>query len=733
MPFLSRIPRILNLMIILAGVAGFSGSVYAEKIAETAKDGVPRYVKVNIVPEQDAVTLGEDLGIAIQQIHAPEWHTYWKNPGDSGEPTSIEWTLPEGFKAGDIEYPAPHRLAYGPLMNYGFGEEVILLTSLHVPEKITTDEVTLSANISWLVCKDICVPEYTSVTLVLPVATADNPASPTNPEFFEQSRKKIPQQKIWQGMIEEQDQTLKISFDPDAQNVEELQDSSDFFFFPEEWGILVNSSPQDVSVKSGRLVISVQRDTRPLSKINNLAGVLTYKTKDGEDKAIALDVAVSGKQTEAVAPPLSGSTEEGAVAEEQVTVVQAIFLALLGGIILNLMPCVFPVLSMKALSLVKMSEKEQKHSVTHGLVYTAGVMVCFAIIAASLIGLKSAGEEIGWGFQLQNPVVVLLLAYLLFVMALNLSGFFEFKGHLFSNIGHKLAAKHGYTGTFFTGMLATIVATPCTAPFMGPAMGFALTQSATIAMIVFLALGFGLALPYLALCIFPPLRKALPRPGAWMETFRQFMAFPLYASVAWLVWVYGQQVSGSYGVMLALFGLILIAFSVWIARHTPHRQPMRSAVHGLTYSAIALSILIVALSAMKPEFMQQNQKAETVEHYSEAYTTQRYEEALAGDRPIFVNMTAAWCITCKWNERVALATEATHDLFERNNVLVLQGDWTNQNAEITKFLSSHGRSGVPLYVFIGARDPETGERPEGRVLPQILTPGLVAEYVEVKS
>lgn len=282
-------------------------------------------------------------------------------------------------------------------------------------------------------------------------------------------------------------------------------------------------------------------------------------------------------------------------------------------------------------------------------------------------------------------------------------------------------------------MLATIVATPCTAPFMGPAMGFALTQSAAIAMIVFLALGFGLALPYLALCIFPPLRKALPKPGAWMETFRQFMAFPLYASVAWLVWVYGQQVSGSYGVMLALFGLIMIAFSVWVARHTPHRQPLRSAVHGLTYSAIALSLLIVALSAMKPEFMKGNEQAEEVKNYSEAYTTQRYEEALAGDHPIFINMTAAWCITCKWNERVALATEATHNLFERNNVIVLEGDWTNQNAEITKFLSGHGRSGVPLYVFIGARDPNTGERPEGRVLPQILTPGLVAEYVEAKS
>ncbi|HRK97681.1 MAG TPA: protein-disulfide reductase DsbD family protein [Alphaproteobacteria bacterium] len=704
--------------------------------AQTLKDGVPRYVVVNVIPEKDAISPGETLTIAIEQNHQDEWHTYWKNPGDSGETTSVIWTLPEGFTAGEIDFPKPHRIAYGPLMNYGFSGKNILLTSITAPETITSGEVTLTADISWLVCKDICVPEFTKATLVLPIATAANLGQETDPDLFIAAKAAMPEKMVWQGMIEEQDQTLKLTFDADDTFIPELQKATDLFFYPEEWGILLNPAPQEIAVKNNRLEILVQRDTRPLSALRNLKGVLVYQTKEGQEKALALDVAISGGNMKAAAllpTTASPDNSDHEISGETVTIMQAIFLAILGGMILNLMPCVFPVLSMKALSLVKMSAKEQKYAAFHGFFYTAGILVCFGGIAAALIALKSAGEEIGWGFQLQNPVVVLLLAYLLFVMALNLSGFFEFKGHLFSNIGHKLAAKHGYSGTFFTGMLATIVATPCTAPFMGTAMGFALTQSPVVAMTVFLALGVGLALPYLVLCLVPSLRKALPKPGAWMETFRQFMAFPLYASVAWLVWVYAQQVSGNYGVMLALFGLIMIAFSVWIARHTPKHQPMKSAIHALSYSSLALALLIVALSAMKPSMV--NGLENTVENAltnHHAYSTKGYEDALSGDKPIFINMTAAWCITCKWNERVALATEVTSKLFTDHEVIVFQGDWTNQNAEITEFLTKHGRSGVPLYVFIGARDPETGKRPEQQILPQILTPALVAEFVSGK-
>ncbi|HNQ91898.1 MAG TPA: protein-disulfide reductase DsbD family protein [Alphaproteobacteria bacterium] len=715
--------------LIFALVAMFGLGGGSSAYADTTKDGVPRYVTTNVIPEKDAIMAGETLTIAIQQLHAPEWHTYWKNPGDSGESTSISWRLPEGFKAGYLEHPAPHKIPYGPLMNYGFGGEVVLLTTITAPDHVQGEEVTLTADISWLVCKDICVPEFTKATLVLPVATVQNSAHETDPEFFAHVRAAMPQQVVWQGMLEEQDQTLELTFKPDEAALAELAHASDLFFFPEEWGILLNAAPQEFKVENGHLNIVVQRDTRPLSAIKDLKAVLRYTTENQIEKAVALDMAVTAapmqqKETTAAFTPLPSP-------EETVTIPQAIILAILGGLILNLMPCVFPVLSMKALSLVKMSSREQKHAALHGIFYTAGIMVCFAGIATALIALKSVGEEIGWGFQLQNPVVVLLLAYLLFVMALNMSGFFEFKGHLFSNIGHKLAAHHGYAGTFFTGMLATIVATPCTAPFMGTAMGFALTQPATLALSVFLALGLGLALPYLALCFIPALRHSLPKPGAWMETFRQFMAFPLYASVAWLVWVYAQQVSGDYGVLLSLTGLILIAFSVWITRHTPTKQPWKTGIHALSYSAIIIALLIVALSMMKAPEEMSAANGNGNGHFldSVAYTKQAYDDAIAGNEPVFVNMTAAWCITCKVNDKIALSTDSTKVLFEDKKIVYLMGDWTNRNSEITEFLASYGRSGVPLYVYVGPRDDASGERPAPQVLPQILTSGLVADVI----
>lgn len=736
--------RIIPLFVaLLAAALSPATKSYAESGGETVKDGVPRYVSTRVIPEKDAVTPGENLVIAIEQTHQDSWHTYWKNPGDSGEPTSISWTLPEGFGDGGLEFPVPHKIAYGPLMNFGYSGKLLLLATITTPSTINTPEVTLKGDLTWLVCKDICVPETTTVSLTLPLATPEKPAKETDPDLFAKARSEMPKQAAWQGMLEEQDQSLKLVFRPDDEAVlKDIAEGSDYYFFPEEWGIFVNSAPQDIAVEDGSVEIKAERDTRPLSAISNLKGVLSYVSKDGKEKSYALDMAimpakaaesgavpnVTDETTSAEAPDSSGSYET-----EHITIIEAMILALMGGIILNLMPCVFPVLSMKALSLVKMSEKEQRHAAAHGLIYTAGILVCFGAIAAILIALKTAGEEIGWGFQLQNPAVVLLLAYLLFVMALNLSGFFHLKGHILSNIGHKLTANHGYSGTFFTGVLATIVATPCTAPFMGTAMGFALTQPSYVAFAVFMALGLGLALPYLAMCFIPSVRKALPKPGAWMETFRQFMAFPLYASVAWLIWVYAIQVSGGYGVFLALSGLVLISFSIWVTRHTPKRQPWAGAVHGVSYTALVMALVIVALSSMQAPMTEIKNKVEESVLGHQAYTRMALDEALKGNDPIFVNMTAAWCITCKVNDRIALSTDATEALFKEKKVIYFQGDWTSRNAEITEFLANYGRSGVPLYVYYGPRDTETGQRPDPQVLPQILTTGLVADYINGKQ
>lgn len=712
--------------------------------AETPKDGVPRHTKVTLIPEFNAITPGQPLTLSIHEELETGWHVYWKNPGDSGESTNVEWIVPNGFTVSEIEFPTPETMAFGPLMNFGYGGKVDLLVTLTPPSTITESDIPIKANISWLVCSDICVPESTSVELVLPVTTDTVIATPTDPSLFSEARAAMPTHAAWQGLVEEQDKKLNLSFIVDDESITALQDAKDLYFFPDEWGVILYATPQTISIADNKLSIIVDRDTRPLSDLTSINGVLGYTDSDGSRKSFEISVPLMGAAA-AITDPLAAPpspTDKTDTASSQptpppssqnesssVSFAQAIILAVLGGLILNLMPCVFPVLSLKALSLVKMSAKEQKHAALHGLFYTIGILVCFLSIASILVVLQAAGEEIGWGFQFQNPAVVLSLAYLLFIMGMNLSGFFEFKNHFLSNLGHKLASKHGYTGSFFTGMLATAVATPCIGPFMGVAIGFALTQPPAITVLIFLALGLGLALPYLLLCIIPPLRGILPKPGAWMETFRQFMAFPLYASVAWLVWVYAQQVSGDYGVLLSLAGLICIGFAVWAAHHIPHRQPAKTVVHIISISAVILSLIIVVLSASS-EIMSEKESTSTIEtRDTTIFSQMALDQALEGDHPVFIDMTAAWCITCKVNERVALNIESTQALFQEKGVQVLIGDWTNENPEITKFLKSYGRSGVPLYVYYGPRDKTSGKRPDAVVLPQLLTPGLVAEVL----
>lgn len=692
--------------------------------------GIPNigpFVKAQLLAEFSTITPGETLPIALHQKITDGWHIYWKNPGDSGEPTSMTWTLPKGFSSGEILWPAPHQIPLGPLVNFGYEGEVTLLTSILVPETIEGDKVTLTTHVEWLACKDICVPESIDLSLTLPISTTGTPAVQTAPDLFASARSKLPASTNWQGLIEEQDQTLTLTFHPDPEEKSILARAKKITFFPEEWGIVQNAAPQQVRLTEDKLILSLQRDTRSLSDLSVLQGVITVE--NAEDQFAPL---LSYKVELPIALPQKTSTGDN---QETlgISLGKALFFALLGGLILNLMPCVFPILSMKALSLIRMSAKEQKHAVLHAGFYTAGIMTCFAGIAAVLIALQTAGEKIGWGFQLQSPIVVLLLAYLLFLMGLNLSGFFELKGQFFSNLGHKLTEKHGYAGTFFTGMLATVVATPCTAPFMGAAMGFALTQPEPIALAVFMALGFGLALPYILLCILPPLRRILPRPGAWMETFRQFLAFPLYASVAWLVWVYNQQTPGSYGVLLAQGGLILIALSIWIGHQIPHKKIWRPLVKGLAILLFLLALFIAAMSSavMPPEANLESPNQEHIGNHI-PFTASTLEEALAGNNPIFINMTAAWCLTCKVNERVALATDSTQALLKDRHITYLLGDWTNRNPEITDFLEKYGRNGVPLYVYYGPRDLQSNKRPEPIVLPQLLTPGLVADVLGEK-
>lgn len=732
--------KIINLFFLCLSIFALPASAFAQS---AVKDGTPRYVQIRAVPEFDKVKPGQTLTLALDQKMVEHWHTYWKNPGDSGESTRITWTLPEGFTAGEIQWPVPERISIGPLTNFGYNNSATLLVDINVPDKIYGPTVPVKADLEWLVCSDICVPEATTIELNLPVAATDETVTATDPALFAKARAAIPQNVAWQGMVEETNGSLVLTFTPDAEILPKL-DTGKTVFFPEEWGLIQNAAAQGASIEDGKIKIKMVRDTRALTDVPEIKGVIASETEDGSRFGYTVSTAVS--HIPAAAPVANIVSAEPAPDKsapdatinaphlQDVSFMKALVLALLGGLVLNLMPCVFPILSMKAVSMVTLSAKEKSHAAIYGLSYTAGILVCFGIIAGGLLALQLAGNHIGWGFQLQNPIVVLLLAYLLFVIGLNLSGFFDFNINGAGNFGQKWTQRHGYAGSFFTGVLATIVATPCTAPFMGIALGYALLQPPMVAFAIFMSLGLGLALPYLLLCIIPPLRKVLPKPGLWMETFRQFLSFPMYASAAWLIWVYNQQVQGMYDMLLAMIGLVLIAFGIWLFKRQPKRNLTRMMIRAMGVFALIVAVLIAAFSigrmplqVAKLETQTAAQDASTPEH--KAFSQSALDAALQGKDPVFVNMTASWCITCKVNERIALATEETRDLFRKNNVVYLQGDWTNQNPEITDFLKTHGRNGVPLYVYYGPRDPTTNQRPEAVVLPQLLTTGLVADII----
>jgi thiol:disulfide interchange protein DsbD len=480
------------------------------------------------------------------------------------------------------------------------------------------------------------------------------------------------------------------------------------FFFPSAETLVRHAAPQQLTVTRDGLVLHLERSALSTAAPADAGGVLVVEEAIGTTTA---------KQAFELANVAVGQGAAPHAAASLAAVLQAALLALIGGVILNLMPCVFPVLSIKVLALVEQAGGSRTEVRRHGLAYTGGVLAAFATLGAVLLGVRAAGAEVGWGFQLQSPVAVALLAYLLLAMGLSLSGVFHL-GSSLQGLGHGLMRRSGLAGSFFTGVLAAVVATPCTAPFMGTAVGFALTQPATIALAVILALGFGLALPFLALTLAPQLISRLPRHGAWMVTLRQVLAFPVYATVAWLVWVLGQQV-GPAGLFAALVGLVLVGLAAWSfnAAQSAGGWGRRLATGTLAATLVGIAVAIAGLEQDRG-----GPPSDSTAHH-ERFTQARLDELLAARRPVFVNMTAAWCITCLVNERAALASEAVQAAFAAKGVAYLKGDWTSRNPEITRLLQKHGRSGVPLYLlYTGSGEPV--------VLPQILTPATVLSEID---
>jgi thiol:disulfide interchange protein DsbD len=680
-------------------------------------------VAVRLISDSVSVTPGQMVYLGLEQKIIPHWHTYWKNPGDSGTSTSIEWKLPAGVTAGDILWPAPSRFDLGPITNYGYSDQVVLLTKLTVPaSQAIGSAIPVEAKASWLVCEESCIPQDATLRITLTVAATALLNNEDKP-VIDAALKKIPQAVNWQASYQRQDGKLQARLTLPAEVGG--KPASDFVqrhtlrFYPAEWGTTAHNAAQAFSLDGQQLTIALASGETPPAQGAQVRGVLVAEEKTAPGGQGAIVHAVELGADAVASRPEKAAAQAPASSEYDITLWRALLLAFAGGIVLNLMPCVFPVLSIKALGLLKHSELSGAQKRAQGLAYTAGVLVSFSLLALALIVIKNLGAQVGWGFQFQSPYFVLGVAYLIFVVGLSLSGVFALGGP--ANLGAGLAGRKGYGGSFFTGVLATIVATPCTAPFMGAALGFALTQPSLVLWLVFIALGLGLALPYMLISAWPALHRVLPKPGLWMERLKQALAFPMYGAAVWLVWVLAQQ-AGVNAVPLALGGMIVLALIAWLFDSTSNTSgAARLAANGVllaaTLTTVGLSFQAVRSLAAAPAQLAQDGAGQ---HW-EAYSPPRLAELRQQGKPVFINLTAAWCITCLVNEKVALSQPAFKELLRREGIVYLKGDWTNQDARISALLKQYGRSGVPLYLFY-----PSGAGSEAVVLPQILTHDIVS-------
>jgi thiol:disulfide interchange protein DsbD len=681
--------------------------------------------EVQLISEVKTIQPGTPFSVGLQFRTRPGWHTYWRNPGDSGSPTRIDWTLPSGFKAGDLVYPYPERLPIGPLMNFGYKGENVLLTEITPPANLPTARpVTLQAKASWLVCEVECIPEEASFTLTLPVTPDAPTVDSTQADAFAKTRQAVPQPSPWNVTFQQEQDNLVLRVNAPELKAGQIEQVS---FFPYQDGVIANAADQTVGFDDKGLTLRVARGYQPT--LDKVEGVLVFREKlDGQTTTRAIAIAAQAAEASAATSPAN------APATVESSLWHTLLLALLGGIVLNLMPCVFPVLSLKALGIAQKAQQSPQQARMHGIAFAAGVLASFAAVVGVLLVLRGLGQQVGWGFQLQSPAFVLVMVYVLFAVGLNLSGVFVV-GASIMGLGQGLASKSGYVGEFFTGVLATVMATPCTAPFMATAVSVALTQPAPVAIAIFLTLGFGLALPYLVISFTPALRGYLPKPGAWMETFQQLLAFPIYGAVAWLLWVLTLQ-TGADGLVMALAGLIAIAFAAWLYQKTQMaRQFWRRVGLVGSLSTLVLALTLTPLVGNSPAPSSQASNSGTTNSSAKSglawqpYKPEQLQTLRQSGQPVFVNFSAAWCVTCLVNERVALSQPEVIAAFQQKGVALVKADWTNRDTAITEALSKFGRSGVPLYVLY----PRGLDRGEPVILPQVLAPATVQDALKQVS
>ena len=686
------------------------------------------HVHVELLVLQQGLNRGQSADAGFYFKLEPGWHVYWKNPGDAGLPPRVKWTLPEGISARALQFPAPKRLPLGPLMDFGYEDEVLFPLTIEVAKMAKPGPAVLHAKVDWLVCQASCIPGKAELELSRDVygspAKAVIEASDLSvfKRFFGRIPKPLPS-------------GLKTTFQPAQQGfrlvIETGKRETEATFFPAEQGILDNPTPQKITPTTRGLILDLKKDAAGLgANPAQLAGVLELSggrafeiaalppgstalaaKSDASAPAVVPNTSPSGPETSSQPP------DAQPIGSLPLLLARASGLAFLGGLLLNLMPCVFPVLFLKGLALVNSGNEERGKLRAHGLVYALGILVSFWVLVAVLLGLRAAGATLGWGFQFQSPVFLSLMAGLLFFLGLSLAGQFEI-GLTLTSAGGSLAAKQGYSGSFFTGVLAVVVATPCTAPFMGAAIGYALAQAPAVTFAVFTALALGLAAPYVALTLQPAWTRLLPRPGAWMEVLRQAVAVPIFATVIWLTWVLARAYGAA--VLAALLaGFLLLAIAGWFLGRWPAKRWAAFVAALILLGVVLLSVLAPGKLTASSETLGTSGKQGGWQPWSQAEVSR----SLAAGQPVFVDFTASWCLSCQVNERAALTRPEVLEAFAGKNVVLMKADWTRHDEAITQALTALGRSGVPAYALYAP-----GENVP-RLLPEVLTPGIVTDAV----
>ena len=646
-----------------------------------------QHLTVELLPLSGSIQPGGSELVGLHFTLDKGWHVYWVNAGDSGEPPSIKWTLPAGVTAAAMQFPAPRRLPLGPLMDFGYEDEVLFPITLSAASSLQAPSTAeLSAHVNWLVCREVCIPGKADLALPLQVTAQKGPGDPGRQALFDHFRSLLPQPLP---------PTAKAIFGTTPTGFAVAltgHPAATAQFFPLDQNQILNAAPQPVRKVDGGVEISLKKDENFRTPLAQLNGVLLLG---------------DGTAYEIHAPP--GSLPASAIGGGgMLKLLRFTAFAFLGGMILNLMPCVFPVLFIKGLALVESSRHHHTKVRAHGLVYALGILVSFWAMLALLLGLRAGGRQLGWGFQFQSPGFVAVIALLLFFLGLSLAGMFEI-GLTVTNTGSTLAARHGYAGSFFTGVLAMVVATPCTAPFMGAAIGFALAQNAAVAFAVFTALALGLAAPYLLLTFHPLWMRHLPRPGAWMEVLKQATAAPIFATVIWLVWLFASS-AGVDALTALLAAFLLLAIAGWILGRWPARR---------VASAFAVSVIILAIATpLYALWRFPTVSTNTAQAGWQPYSRAAIEQYRAQGRPVFVDFTARWCLSCQVNERAVLNRGDVRRRLRDSGIVLVRADWTKHDEDIASALSELGRSGVPTYVFYLPGQPAL-------VLPEVLTPSVV--------